>query len=412
MKILLFATHPTQPIGYAKVAHKISEYLAAQPEVELHYFAISNFTETAINRPINPRIHFIDALKEERALGNDELYGVNIIAREIDRIKPDIFIIYNDIIVTCRLMNALLEFRAKHKYRTICYLDLVYPFEKPEFVAHVNRNSDEIWVFSHCWKKNLIDMNVPAEKISIIPHGYDSSLKEIDRVLAKNGVGLGADDFVVLNTNRNSYRKAWDITIRAFLIFLRKNFMNPCIKLFVNCHLETKDSYKIMQIIETECLRLKMNYNEVVKKHILHMAAKVGYLEDEAINMLYSAADVGINTCVGEGFGLCNMEHARLGAPQVVTKTGGLADIFADGGSILVEPVATLMVSNGLDGHNGDLQIARAEDFAEALDIYYKFPERRAADGKKVQNYITEKYNWSTILQEMWGLLNLNHIKE
>jgi glycosyltransferase involved in cell wall biosynthesis len=65
-----------------------------------------------------------------------------------------------------------------------------------------------------------------------------------------------------------------------------------------------------------------------------------------------------------------------------------------------------------LDGHNGDLQIARAEDFAEALDIYYKFPERRAADGKKVQNYITEKYNWSTILQEMWGLLNLNHIKE
>ncbi len=405
MKVLLFATHPQQPIGYGKIAHTISEHLASQPDIELHYFAISNFPQTAINRPINPRIHFIDALKEEQALGNDELYGINVIAREIERIQPDVFIIYNDIIVTCRIHNALLEYRKKHTYKTICYLDLVYPYEKLEYIKHVNRNCDEIWVFSEYWKTHLMGLNVPADKISVVYHGYDLALKEIDRSEARKTIKLNPDDFIVLNTNRNSYRKAWDITIRAFLIFLKRNFMNPRLKLFINCHLETKDGYNMLQIIGNECLRLGINYEQVVNNHIIHIAGNVGYVEDEVINNIYCAADIGINTCLGEGFGLCNMEQGRLGVPQIVTETGGLIDIFGDGGGILVKPVATLMVCNGLDGHNGDLHIPLAEDFAQAMDIYYKNPERRMKDGAAARDIISAKYKWDEILQKMMKLV-------
>ena len=45
-------------------------------------------------------------------------------------------------------------------------------------------------------------------------------------------------------------------------------------------------------------------------------------LSDEAVNGLYNAADIGINTADGEGFGLCQLEHLYTGAPQVVTDVG------------------------------------------------------------------------------------------
>jgi len=46
-------------------------------------------------------------------------------------------------------------------------------------------------------------------------------------------------------------------------------------------------------------------------------------INDEGINQLYNAADVGVNTTDGEGYGLCQLEHMFTGAPQVVTDVGG-----------------------------------------------------------------------------------------
>ena len=41
----------------------------------------------------------------------------------------------------------------------------------------------------------------------------------------------------------------------------------------------------------------------------------------EMLNMIYNAADVGVNTCKGEGHGLVNHEHAACGVPQIVPNT-------------------------------------------------------------------------------------------
>lgn len=414
MRILFVASYPNQPIGYSKVANKITNFLA-EKGADIHYLGFSNFPESAITRYIHPNIKFIDAIAEEKKLETNELYGVNIIDREMRRIKPDILFIYNDIIVVCRLMNALLTYREEFKdtYKTYIYIDLVYDFERPTFIEHMDRNCDRIFVFSEHWKRNLEDSGVSPEKIEILYHGVDV-LPYIDRTKARQQIGLSVDDFIVLNTNRNSYRKAWDITIGAFLIFLKKNEMDSRIKLYINCALKAASGYDILSVIKTECLRLKIDYSIVIKRHILHPSVPAK-LEDSEMHLLYNACDVGINTCLGEGFGLCNVEHATLGVPQVVSKVGGLSDIFADR-CLCIEPAARLLASNLLDEHNGYLYVCSPEDFAEALDIYYKCPERRVTDGLAAKNYILEKYNWNAILERFWEKeikgLSINNIMQ
>ena len=61
MRILFFATYPTQPTGYARIANILTNYLAEQGH-EVHYLGISNFKNAAIEREIHPFIQLIDAL--------------------------------------------------------------------------------------------------------------------------------------------------------------------------------------------------------------------------------------------------------------------------------------------------------------------------------------------------------------
>jgi hypothetical protein len=47
------------------------------------------------------------------------------------------------------------------------------------------------------------------------------------------------------------------------------------------------------------------------------------------------------------------------------------------------------------------MYICRAEDFADALDIYYKNVNRRLNDGDAVKHHILTKYKWDVILDNM-----------
>ena len=404
IKILFYATHPSQPIGYGKIGNTISNFLAAQPNVELYYFAISNFPgQTDETRYINSNIKFIDALAEDAAIGSSELYGVDIIDRVMREIKPDIFIIYNDIIVTSRLLNALLQYRQEFKdvTRFVSYVDLVYPFEKLRYIRHIDRNVDYFFAFSDFWKKNLIDMGVRADKVGIFYHGFDKhKFQIIPSEVAKEHFGFSTDDFIILNTNRNTYRKAHDISMKAFLELLRREKMDSRIKLFINHQMDSPSGYNIYDLLEVECLKLGLVYEDVLNKHVFMFKNKVGHAEDSQINMLYNAADVGVNTCLGEGFGLCSMEHAALGKPQVISSVGALTDIFKNGGSVLVKPKAVLSVANHVDEHNGDLHICDYNDFADGLQMYFHNSSKRKVDGYDIREHILNTYNWNTILVE------------
>ena len=249
MRILFFATYPTQPTGYGRIGNILSNYLASVGH-EVHYLGISNFKDSAIGRFIHPAVKLIDAL-DEREEGSTEMYGVDVMRKMIAKIKPDIVFIYNDIIVINRIINEFIETKLEKDFKFYIYLDLVYEYERLILFQNINQWVDQIFLFSECWLRNLRKLGMPSEKLYLLPHGMDETMfYPIDTKVAKNTFGFNPDDFVVLNTNRNAYRKALDVTLAAFLKFLKKNNYEPKIKLFMNLVTTTTQGYNIMDLIK------------------------------------------------------------------------------------------------------------------------------------------------------------------
>ena len=400
-KILFYSTDVRQPTGYARISYKLLNHLAEDENNDIYHFAISDFKELRVERQLNPRIKVINALEEDKKINSEELYGVDIIKKFIDIIKPDVVFIYNDLVVVCRLFNELAEHKKNNNYKIYVYIDLVYEYEKYKYIEFMDRNSDLIYTFSDIWKDNLIKMNVNPNKIKILYHGINTDqIFKIDKLEARKRLGLDNNDFIILNTNRNSYRKNWETTISAFLIFLKRNNYNPRIKLYINCVLNLTHSYDLFDIIKISCLKYDMDYFKTVSTHIIHYANKqTGTLSDETLNLIYNACDIGINTCVGEGVGLCNLEHAYLGAPQIVSNVGGLKDIFKNGYSILIEPKTNYYIGSSIDDHGGYISITDPNDFANAINEYYKKPKKLINDSCNIQKDIKTRFMWDDILK-------------
>ena len=409
MRILFFATYPTQPNGYARIANILSNQLAEMGH-EVHYLGISNFKTSSIARTIHPNIRLIDAL-EERSSTSTELYGVDVICPLIERIQPELLFLYNDLVVICRIFNEFIERKVNNKTFKVCtYLDLVYDYEKHVMIQHMNLFSDYILVFSKCWKDNLIQMGVPEYKIDILPHGMDTELflqkSEQEVVDIRAQFNFSANDFIVLNTNRNNYRKAIDITLEAFIHFLGRNNCDPRIKLYLNMDTTTPTGYDILNLIKINCLRYNLDFEKITCRHIF-TRKQDAYLSDQSINEVYNMCDVGVNTCIGEGFGLCNLEHGGIGKPQVVSRVGALNDIFTEDIATLIEPQAKLYIHDAIDVHGGYIHICSPVDFSDALDKYYHNRVLAKNHGEMARKHLIENYAWTHVLTIFRQKVNL-----
>ena len=402
MKIIFFATYPNLPIGYSRIGNILSNFFAEQNHT-VYYLGISNYNVVNISREIHPNIKIIDALAEERKKGSNELYGVNVICDLIEEIKPDLLFIYNDIIVISRIFNNFIEKNIKRDFKVFTYLDLVYDYEKIELIEHVNKFSDLILVFSDCWKNNLISMGISEDKIYILPHGIDTKkFYPIDKILSREQFGFNKDDFIILNTNRNNYRKSIDKTIDAFIKFLKIKNCDPKIKLFLNMNFDLKDigGYDIFNQIKISCLINKLDYNYIINNHIFKNTSLHG-ISDEMLNYLYNSCDIGFNTCLGEGFGLCNLEHACLGVPQIISGVGAFNDIFTNEYATIIKPVSEIYIPNAIDYHGGYIKICSTDDFVDALIKYHDDPDLVINHGRISQEILINKYNWTTILKNL-----------
>ena len=274
----------------------------------------------------------------------------------------------------------------------------MYKFEKQQYLEYVKRETDVVFVFSECWKQHLIqDFGWNQSKLKVLRHG--SGFKMIEKDQARQQLHLQSDDFIITNLNRNTYRKMWDVCIESFLLFLKQQDCNPKIKLMINCALKSPSGFDLLELISIYCKQLELDKETVVNKHIL-LLPEAGKLSDAGVNLIHCASDVGLNTCCGEGFGLCNLEGACLGVPQIVSKVGALADIFADFPSMLIEPVVKIQATELHDVHWGQLEIIRASDVASQLELMFKHPEQARILGALAQHKLRVKYNWDAILNE------------
>lgn len=322
MKILFVATHPLLGTGYARVANKITNYLADLPGVEVVYYAVqAYFNQFVKDRVSDDRIKFYYAHELEKGTFLDMAFHKLQSVIEIE--KPDALFIYNDIPVILNYLQSVSRHLLPPKI--FLYVDIVYTWEKPMYFNLLNKfNITQIFTFLDFWKDHLInDMGFDKNKVTTLPHGVDfEKFKDIPTSEAKKELGLKPDDFLVVNMNRNSFRKGLNYTITGFLDFLNEQNMNPKLKLYLNGKIFTDGSTvsnDIREIIKMECFSKKLNYEKIIRNNIIFTDTST-LKSDEKINIIYNAADVGINTCVGEGFGLTCVEHAYLNKPQIVTE--------------------------------------------------------------------------------------------
>jgi glycosyltransferase involved in cell wall biosynthesis len=395
MKILFYATYPTQSNGYARIGNNITNYLASKDNVEVYYFGITAFAQNLGEREIHPNIKLINVIEQSPS---KNAYGDDLIVPAIQQIQPDIVFLYNDILVISIMLNQIHTIPRTFKIYT--YIDLVYEYENTEIIQFIDKFTDRFFVFSECWKKSLIQSGVPEDKMFVLKHGLDTSkVFKLDQDESRKTIGIGLDDFVVLNINRNTHRKAIDITVASFLRFLKRRDCDSRIKLYLTANKEPS-SYDILEILRVECIQLNLDYHKIIHEHVLISSHSI--MSDQLVNRIYNACDVGLNTCYGEGFGLCNLEHASVGKPQILSGVGALRDIFREGHCKLIQPRLKIYVPPALDATGGYMEICDPEEFADALNDYYLKKEMRIEDGEFYRNKISKEYDWNDILEEFY----------
>jgi hypothetical protein len=418
MKIILCASHHQLAIGYSRVACAILNHLAEQGH-EMVHFAFSNFEpEHNIDRKMSDKVRIIDTFAERRAKKTDAMaqkfmetdegflkelkgslkanagaksaltekeiesfkisfgmrnyeYGGEMLADTLVAEKPDMVVVYNDVLVVTNMLSRIP--RGDRRPKVVVYLDMVLPQQHTDQLKYIFANCDHVLAFSKVWRDELIERGFARDQISVLRHGIDPPVIT-DRRAARKTLKIDGrrvidlDDFVILNSNRNQHRKLWDVSVFAFLEFLKRAKFDPRIKFVANTELHN-GGYDLMKLIETGKDRVNIEGNmQQVLKHFIF----THHLSDEQMQLLFDACDVGINTCTGEGVGLCSLEHAAHGKPQVVTRAGGLIDIFeAEHPECLVEPKLGIYSPKNLDGHGGIQNMCDYRDFATKLMKLY-----------------------------------------
>ena len=390
MKIFFMCTHCNQGTGYARVANNITNYLAALPDTKVVYYAFQNYKGQEItDRFIDPRIKFYDAVELDPDSPNG--YGDKWIAEAIRREAPDALFIYNDLVVANAIMARIPpEIMPKKRY---LYLDMVYPWHSPvQFDLLKSYDFQKIFTFLDYWTEHMVkDLGFLESQVQTVLHGVDfERFEELPQAQAKLENGFDPDDFIVLNMNRNSSRKQWPVTIAAFIAFLERNDFDPKIKLYCGCMPDREDDngYNLLNLITTECRKRGLDEKIITNRHIFRNP-KPTYLTDEQVNSIYNAADVGINTTAGEGFGLPALEHAYLNRVQIVPDCPVMREVLGDD-AVFVPPVATTTEPGK---YGGEIMLFDHRDFAAKLDECYKTRPTIDARGR-----IEERYNWDSIL--------------
>lgn len=234
----------------------------------------------------------------------------------------------------------------------------------------------------------------PTIDVRVIPHGVDTDkfypLFDGNRAESKakffepykDSVGDMADSFVVLNANRNQPRKKLDITIRGFAKFSRNKPKN--VKIYMHCGI-------VDSSVNLETLTSRYGVQD--RLIISSMKPGVQRVPDWRLNEIYNVADVGINTGMGEGWGLTNVEHAATGAVQLVPNHSACRELFMDSG-LLMNTCGDFMFDNSMTVG----KLVSADEVAQKLEYLYTHKDERlnlAQHG--YEKFTSPEYQWSEI---------------
>jgi glycosyltransferase involved in cell wall biosynthesis len=384
------------PTGFARVLHSILGRLC--DTYEFHHLGI-NYGGGP--HPFAWKIYPADA-------GGGDFHGVSRLRETVERVRPRMVFLLNDLWVLGRYADALRDCRDGIKVVAYSPVD-AGPLE-PELVAPIT-DLDRLVLYTRFGRREVeaalaeLLRRSPERRLpplAVIPHGVDADVfrpltapaspvdtaafaasRTAARCLLFGGTEL-RDAWIVLNANRNQPRKRIDITIKGFGLFARDK--PPDVRLYLH-----------MGIIDCgwNVVALARRYGIEDRLILTADESRLPAVPDDVLNRIYNSCDVGINTALGEGWGLVNLEHAATGAAQVVPRHSACAELWEGAGELL-EPAVSLT----LEGVLTEGWLVTPEEVARGLDRLYASPDLlRQLSAASYAVATRPEYRWAEVAQ-------------
>lgn len=386
--------------GLTRVMHNVMRRLADR--YEIHYLGIAYSGEIIRERgltiyPTNPK-------------GGD-VFAAFQAERLIQEIEPEVVFIMNDIWFFYHYLKIIGPYRDKLK--VVAYIPLDGRIINEEDAAPLEQ-SDRVAVYTEFARKEfegaferLREKRVGGEfpPVNVIPHGIDlgrfypfpklleAHFASSARAPAKRRVFADLpdveDSFIVLNASRPDKRKRVDITIEGFAKFAADKRSN--VKLCLHHAIITEEQ-------KDETLRL---VGELGLRERLYLnPLPGGVVDDQELNLLYNACDVGINTSMGEGWGLVSFEHGAAGAAQIVPSHTACAELWT-GRAEMIKPARSYIPDSSVL----EMGEVSAEGVAQALNNLYGDAERRHKLSQAAfEAARSPEYSWDAIMERFDNL--------
>lgn len=390
----------TPGTGLTRVMHAIMRRLADRHEI--HYLGIGYSGETIRDRqltiyPTNPKGGDVFAAFQAKSL--------------IEEIHPALIFILHDIWMFDYYLRILGPYRDRLKI--VCYIPLDGKITNEENAAAL-KQADRVVVytefartqFEHAFSR-LREKQGEGDfpPVDVVPHGVDrdyfypfpellqASFASAGRVEAKKKV-FGdlhdpAESFVALNASRPDKRKRIDLTIEGFARFAADKPANVRLCLH-HAIMGEPEKERITSLIRQYGLENRVYLNPLAG----------GVVGDRELNLLYNACDVGINTSMGEGWGLASFEHGAAGAAQIVPDHTACSELWS-GRAELIPPARSYTPEFSVL----EMGEVAPEGVAHALDNLYRAPRRRQQLAQAAFTLAQNPaYSWDAIAQQFEAL--------
>ncbi|MGA3027807.1 MAG: glycosyltransferase family 4 protein [Bryobacteraceae bacterium] len=338
---------------------------------EIHYLGIGYAGETVRDRgltiyPTNPKGGDVFAAFQARRL--------------IEETHPHLVLILHDIWMFQHYLRVLGPCRDPLKIVAYIPLDGLIVDER---AAAPLRQADSVVVYTEYARQEVesafrrlggegfptveaIPHAVDCDRFFPYPELVEACFDSAGRAPAKRRLlgdlpGAVADSFVVLNPNRPDRRKRIDLTLAGFAQFAAGKPDNVRLCLH-HAFMSEREAEQIPALIRGLGIENRVHLNPL----------GAGVRDDGELNLLYNACDVGINTSMGEGWGLLSMEHGAAGGAQIVPDHTACAELWLGRGEMI--PVAKRYVPEFSVLEMGEVS---PEGVASALESLYRNRERR-----------------------------------
>ncbi len=185
--------------------------------------------------------------------------------------------------------------------------------------GRASRLCDALIAPSRATRDLLLEANVPAHKIRIIPSGVPVPTRLPSRADARARLGLPSDAFVISSLARLTPHKSIGDLIEAAA--------------------RVPDPQEKLRVVVAGDGPERAALGDLAAARLGPRATFLGRLPDEIVPDVYAASDLFCLPSQLEGFGLVYVEAAYRGVPSIGTNVGGVPDVIIDGETGLLVPV-------------------------------------------------------------------------